>query len=45
LCASLSCSNAANILFSSPADGCDAIHFTPSVISSVYTSCAYFFLH
>jgi len=45
LCSSLSCSDAANILFSSPADGCDAIHFTPSVSNSVYTICADFYLH
>jgi hypothetical protein len=45
LCAFLSCSNAANILFFSPAEGCDAIHFIPSMSSLVCTICADFYLH
>ena len=37
LCASLSSSNAANILFCNPAEDCDAIRFASSVSNSVCT--------
>jgi hypothetical protein len=41
----LSCSNAACILFSSPEDGCDVIHLTPSMNNSVCSIFADFYLN